>query len=75
MSRISRDAWSDAEMLEMLHLREIDGLSCAQAGERIGRNKNEVIGMHNRIGAAQEPGGAGDGTMPPRWWQRQEAAQ
>jgi len=70
---MTRQEWTDQEILEMLHLRENEGLTCAAAGQRLGRNKNAVIGMGHRIAKAQLPGDAGDGTMPPRWWERGNA--
>jgi len=68
-----RQEWSDQEILEMLHLRDNEGLTCAEAGRRLGRGKNAVIGMWHRIARAQLPGDAGDGTMSPRWWKRGKA--
>ncbi len=62
--------WTDAEMLEALTLND-EGLSMKAAGERIGRTKNSVIGMINRI--RNEIAGhpeTGNNTMPPRWWEK-----
>lgn len=62
--------WDDRLDLEMLHLREVEGLSMKQVGARLGIGKNAVIGRIGRLRAAQEPGAAGDGTMPARWWRK-----
>lgn len=62
--------WDDRLDLEMLHLREVEGLSMTQVAARLGIGKNAVIGRIGRLRAAEAPGAAGDGTMGPRWWRK-----
>lgn len=60
--------WDDRLDLEMLHLRDVEGLSMGKIGARLGIGKNAVIGRMKRLRDAEAPGDAGDGSMPARWW-------
>jgi len=62
------NVWSDEEILEVLALRDVDGLSAKEIALMFGTTKNSIIGLWNRIAKAQESGDYGDGTMPARWW-------
>jgi len=62
------NVWSDRDILEVLALRDVDGLTAAEIAPKFGTTKNSIIGLWNRIARAQEPGDYGDGTMPARWW-------
>jgi hypothetical protein len=67
--------WTDAELLRVLHLNEVDGLSCVQIAQRFGVTRNAIVGITNRIRAdmrkvpdrAVKPENR-DGGMPARWW-------
>ena len=63
-------AWTDAQILEVLHMRDHDGLSAKEIAAKTGRTKNSIVGLWNRIRENEHDGDAGDGTMPPRWWER-----
>jgi len=66
----------DLRALEILHLREIEGLSYADIARRMRMTKGAVIGMVNRINKAADavpclcrrPENKAGG-MPPRWWE------
>lgn len=68
--------WTDEQILEALALMDVDGLSASEAGRRLRTTKNAILGMRFRVRASfvQWPDETGDGTMPPRWWQREVAA-
>jgi hypothetical protein len=70
---MTRRAWTDAEMLTALDLRDREGLTYRQIGARIGRGRSSVAICLNRVDAEtdlSDPHGTQDGTMPPRWWER-----
>lgn len=68
-------AWTDEELLTMLHLHDHEGLSDAKVAAVMGTTKGAVIGLRHRIreANAKHPGDAGDGTMEPGWWRAREA--
>lgn len=61
------EPWTDAEMLEALYMRDHQGMTGEQIGKKLGRSKNSVIGMWNRVNAETERS-KHDGKMGPRWW-------
>lgn len=63
--------WTDQDMLEALYLRDHEGLAAGAVAKRLGKARNGVIGMLNRIDRdtdASDPDGNQNGTMAPRWW-------
>lgn len=63
--------WTDAEMLEAAYLRDHKGYTASQIGAVLGRTRNSVIGMLNRLTKADDPNDDTKhlhGTMAPRWW-------
>jgi hypothetical protein len=68
--------WTDEEMLEALYLRDHRGLSAANVARRIGKTRNSVLGMFHRVGRdtyasdGTRLDGNKNGSMPPRWWDR-----
>lgn len=58
---------TDAEIFTILELRD-SGLPFSRIGERVGRKRNEVLGIYHRITKAAEPADEFDGTMPYGWW-------
>ena len=62
--------WTDREILYVLDMLDL-GFSMAEIGVKIGRTKNAVIGMVNRVRNltdASDPDRNKNGTMPVRWW-------
>jgi hypothetical protein len=64
-------AYTDAQILEMLDMRDRLGLSAAEIAPRFGVTKMAIIGVLHRV--KTEAGRVGnadlqDGTMPKRWW-------
>ena len=73
---------SDADLLAILDMRAA-GMSCAAIAARVGKGKNQIVGITHRITAdidlaesavfpvgqrrAQKPENR-DGGMPARWW-------
>jgi hypothetical protein len=65
--------WTDEEMLEALYLRDHRGLSAAGVARRMGKTRNSVLGLLHRVGRdtdASDGDGNKNGSMPPRWWDR-----
>jgi hypothetical protein len=65
--------WSDEQILEALHLRENVGESMQAIADHLGRSRNSVIGLMDRVikeTAASDQGGNQNGTMPEKWWKR-----
>lgn len=68
-----KDSWSDNELLTALHLRDHQGMTTREIGERMGRKRNSVIGALNRVNtdvAKHDADGIQNGTMKPLWWRR-----
>jgi hypothetical protein len=68
-----KDFWSDEEILTALHLRDHQRMTRREIGERLGRKKNSVIGVLNRVDqdeAKHDADGIQNGTMKPLWWRR-----
>lgn len=62
---------SDEEILLALDLRDNEGMTMEQIGQRLGRSRNAVSGMMHRINQAmKDDNGVGNGTMPRKWWKR-----
>jgi hypothetical protein len=64
-------AWSDAQILEILHLHHNEGLAAAKVATRFGTTKSAIIGLCNRVSRDTDPVDASphlNGTMRPRWW-------
>lgn len=63
--------WTDGELLQALHMRDVEGRSYTDIGARFGRSKSAMAGAFNRIDREtdeSDPQKAGDGTMPEKWW-------
>lgn len=62
--------WTDARILEALHLSDIERLSYAEIADRFGTTRNSVAGTITRIRRTMtsDPPSKHDGSMPPRWW-------
>lgn len=58
----------DEVLLTMMHMRDVEGLTARQIGERIGRSKNSVIGALYRQRQDDTDNGHLNGTLKPRWW-------
>lgn len=61
---------TDMQLLEVVHLHEVEGLSAALIGKRMGRTKSAICGIIFRVRTETDAthNGHGNGTMPPRWW-------
>jgi chromosomal replication initiation ATPase DnaA len=65
--------WSDEELLTALHLRDHQGMTTREIGERMGRPHNSVIGALKRVNSEadkHDADGIQNGTMKPLWWRR-----
>lgn len=66
-------AWTDEQILEVLHLRDHEGWSAQMVADRFNKSRNSVVGLLNRVDKAikeYDPDGNQNGTMKPRWWKR-----
>lgn len=61
--------FTDADILEILHMKEALGMTTRQIGRRYGVTKNSIIGLTGRVLRAVAPDERHDGTMPVRWWE------
>lgn len=67
--------YDDEEVLHLLHLRDHDGLTAAQAAKATGRSRSSVLGIEKRVrdqcqrhfDLCTKPENQ-DGGMPARWW-------
>ncbi|MBO29518.1 MAG: hypothetical protein CML61_12325 [Rhodobacteraceae bacterium] len=64
---------SDERLLMMLDLREAEGLTAKEVGERFGVSKSAVLGAVSRVLKAEVPCACTkpenqDGAMGRRWW-------
>lgn len=66
-----RDEWPEQHILIALHLRDHEGMTCREIGERLGRTKNAVIGCLRRVDEETDASDNGhlNGSMCPLWWQ------
>lgn len=66
-------AWTDEEVLEVLHLRDHHGLSAARIARRLGVSRFVITGLWRAINRAEQrfdAAGVGNGTLAPKWWVR-----
>ncbi|MFQ6551886.1 GcrA family cell cycle regulator [Aestuariibius insulae] len=70
MSHPKATDWTDQRLLQLLHLRDVEGLTFAQIAERFGVSRSSVVGAYHRIDKVMRdvPADRHDGSMPPRWW-------
>jgi len=64
-------AWTDSQILEILHLRDNEELTAAKVAVRFGTTRSAIIGLCNRVSRDTDPVDASpqlNGTMRPRWW-------
>lgn len=64
----------DEQLLMLLHLREVDGLTFGQISMKMGITRDAALGAYRRIALAYDdwcecdkPENK-DGGMPPLWW-------
>lgn len=69
--------WTDAEMLEVLHMRDHRGMTAKEIADNLGVTKNAIIGLWHRVAKATDgawdgagDNGTGNGSMPDDWWRR-----
>jgi hypothetical protein len=70
---MSRNAMSDEQILDCLHMRDHLALTSTVIAERMRRGRGSVIGAMSRADKKcdeSDPDGNQNGTMPPRWWKR-----
>ena len=72
-----RERLTDDQILSMLDLRDHEGLMAATIGQRFGMTKKAVIGLFDRIRAADAQVADAcvkktnqDGGMKRKWWAR-----
>lgn len=75
MSRF-RDGMTDEDLLTILHLHEVEGLTTTAIASRFGKSKSAICGIIFRIRTETDAtdNGHGNGTMPARWWAKRAAA-
>lgn len=67
---------TDEEMLEILHMRDHQGLSREQIAKKIGATKPYVGTLLRRIDQQTDehfPPYDAEGTLPPLWWKERKA--
>ena len=72
---LTRRSLTDEQILDILHLHEVEGLTASEIGPRFGKTKNAIFGMIFRIRTETDATdtGHGNGSMPPRWWAKRRA--
>lgn len=72
---MSKERAKDMLHLQIMHLRENEGLSMRQVAEHLGLRRNQVIGLVHRINRAADAEPCAchlkrnkDGGMKPLWW-------
>lgn len=67
--------WSDQDLLQIMHLTDVEGLSRKQLAERLGKTTNSIVGVISRINRESDihtcqcvKSKNKDGGMPPKWW-------
>ncbi|GGG77680.1 hypothetical protein GCM10011415_28240 [Salipiger pallidus] len=63
----------DGHILQMLHLRDHEGMTAYAIGKRCGTSRGGVAGRFKRIRDDEQPCACikpenKDGALPPRWW-------
>ncbi|GLO70300.1 hypothetical protein MACH17_18170 [Phaeobacter inhibens] len=64
---------SDEQLLNALHLRDHDGLTCGELAQRFRVSRGTMIGAMYRIDQdtdRSDPDGNKNGSMKPKWWKR-----
>lgn len=66
---------TDMQLLKVVHLHEVEGLSAQRIAERFGKTKGAICGIIFRVRTETDAtdNGHGNGTMPPRWWAKRGA--
>ena len=63
--------WTDEQMLEALHLRDVVGMTSPDVGKRFGVSKGAILGLEMRVRQQTDAVDVSphlNGTMPPQWW-------
>ncbi|MFQ6552937.1 hypothetical protein AAD018_011425 [Aestuariibius insulae] len=70
MSRARPFEWTDQRLLQLLHLKDVEGLTFGQIAVRFSASRSSVIGAYHRVDKVMRdvPSDRHDGSMPPRWW-------
>ena len=70
-----RETLMDEQILEILHLHEVEGLTASEIAPRFRKTKNAIVGLIYRTRTETDltDNGHGNGTMPPRWWAKRRA--
>ncbi|MBU3262086.1 hypothetical protein KPG71_18855 [Roseovarius sp. PS-C2] len=65
----------DIRLLNILHMKDVEGMTCAAIGECMGGSKSSIIGAVNRVNKDADKHGCKcrkkanrDGGMKPKWW-------
>lgn len=66
MTPTTRD--DDLSVLNLLDLRDHEGLTSTQIAARTGKTRSAVMGALHRVDRARDPEAIQEGTMPRRWW-------
>lgn len=74
MSRY-RESMTEMQLLEVVRLHEVEGLSAQRIAERFGKTKSAICGIIFRVRTETDAtdNGHSNGTMPPRWWAKRAA--
>ncbi|MFQ6553413.1 GcrA family cell cycle regulator [Aestuariibius insulae] len=69
--------WTDQRLLQLMHLKDVEGLTFAQIAVRFSVSRSSVIGAYHRIDKAirDEPLDRHDGSMSVRWWAERKGGQ
>ena len=72
---LNRRSLTDEQILEVLHLHEVEGLTASEIAPRYRKTKNAILGMIFRIRTETDAtdNGHGNGSMPARWWAKRRA--
>lgn len=65
--------WTDEQILTVLDLKDNEGWTLEQIGQRYGKTRSAIAGLINRVRADEEKHdqeGIQNGTMPRKWWKR-----
>ncbi len=70
---MSAIAYTDEQVLTMLHMHDNEGKTCLEIAERYGAPKNAIVGLLFRVRKQTDQwdeDGNQNGTMPAKWWKR-----